>query len=234
MTSRARLFLVATVVAVVAGCGGQTQTVTVTTPQATVTSSRTTTSATASTTAAPTASNTGSPVPPWVQAAKAGCPTGETPASNGGCVGSGSSECATSEPTCNPVNAPGTNTSATSPAPTATTQTQIPTTPASRSEAVNEGWICQSYPATIATAGVSGLPDEQGYYQVATYKDAICMTLTEDIYSSNGSLSAGYTDPLKAGDVPPSGFYSVDYNGEIWIFQPVGPSAGLVLHGNAP
>ena len=93
-----------------------------------------TTSPNAATTSTTTPNPPSSSVPSWVQAAKKGCPAGEVllktlsngepaPHGNDGCVGSGSGECSTSEPTCDPANAPGgtptteTTTSTTAPAP---------------------------------------------------------------------------------------------------------------------
>jgi hypothetical protein len=124
----------------IAGCGGQARTVTVTTSQTTSTTSSSTTSATTSappsTASVPTTATTStasSSVPSWVVAARTGCPPGEmllttmsngqpAPYGNDGCAVSSSGECASSEPTCDPANAPGgTTTQATPPTTTATT-----------------------------------------------------------------------------------------------------------------
>ena len=157
-------------------------------------------------------------LPSWVAAAWRGCPAGEKLIGTGvdgqplarygndGCVGSSSGECAMSEPTCDPANAPGT----TPAVPTTTTAPQPRGT-------------CFSFPVYGANADPG-----QGLFWVTVTASGVC--LAQASYSDVGPGIASqqewsYQDPLTKGNAPPSGFYEVfpGYEGSPWSFTPAVP-----------
>lgn len=193
---------------VLASCGGQVRTVTITTSRTTPTVSSSATATPAPTITTTTTTTAGPSIPSWVQAAKNGCPTGEVSAHNGGCVGSGSGECAASEPTCNPANVPPAVA-----APPSTTTTQQP----------SANGTCYSFPVYGANADPG-----QGLFWITVTASGVCFAQAPMSDVGPGAPSqqqSSYQDPLTKGNAPPSGFYDVfpGYEGSPWIFQPVVP-----------
>lgn len=113
-------------------------------------------------------------------------------------MGSGSGECATSEPTCNPENAPGTT-----PAPT------------------SQLGECHAFPVYGADADPG-----QGLFWITVTAKGVCFQQAS--FSDVGSgppprPSSSFDDPLTSTNVPPDGFYDVfpGYGASPWTFTPV-------------
>jgi large repetitive protein len=145
---------------------------------------------------------------------------------------SASASTSTSIPATTPTTATVTTTTATittvtTTAPAQTTAPPTVTWPTSSSQAANDGWLCQSYPATTQPNG-GNLFDEQGTFQVSTFRNAICMTQyaggppyvgsdypppPSGIYPNPSPGTAAqtdaFTDPLTWPNVPPAGTYYV-------------------------
>lgn len=172
-----------------------------------------TTSPSAATTSTTTPNPPSSSVPSWVQAAKKGCPAGEVllktlsngepaPHGNDGCVGSGSGECSTSEPTCDPANAPGgtpttqttTSTTAPAPPPPPPPSTLPPTaTPAA--------WT--NSPDSTCTEGaeaVTTINDEDVLYCASTDNISHVLCWEMGVSATSGGQTLGYD--VKPGPQP--------------------------------
>ena len=210
----------------ISGCGGQARTVTVTTSQTTFATSSSTSSATTSGTsstpsvpATTTTSTASSSVPSWVLAARKGCPPGEilvtktstgqpAPYGNDGCVGSGSYECAPSEPTCDPANAP-----ATTSAPQ-TTQTQTAPVSCQNAQTFAANISCNDSGRLSMAAEGTGTPDVVCPAGMAVYwRGANAVWCAEP---SGPFDSACAPDRVYAG------------NGDYYLYGPLNP-AGLSL-----
>jgi hypothetical protein len=184
-----------------------------------------TTSSSTATTPATTPNPATSSVPSWVQAARSGCPAGEVllktgpPYGNDGCVSNGPYECSTSEPTCDPANAPGVT-----PATQTTTTTQ--TTAAAPQ---SYGWVrCPN--ATVKAGGQAKIAISSG--------PAICAHASEVIIDAIAAHSggAGHTDVGGVWSLAVVGYTCMTGgDGTVMTCERQGPGTQLsVLIGTTP